>query len=119
MASSVEMGPLTPEASLLCLPFGITIVGLLQQILETAGGTKTILGSEPIELAPEQVGGSVTHAAWRLRLPDSASLRWPVLPHNPYRKDGRAAPAEGRIVICVPFDQDHRAHRVAIEILGR
>lgn len=97
----------------------LTLLPHLGETLETAGGTKTILGSEPIELAPEQVGGSVTHAGWRLRLPASTSLRWPVLPHNPYRKDGRAAPAEGRIVIRIPFDQDHRAHRVAIEILGR
>jgi hypothetical protein len=39
----------------------------------------------------------------QLHLPARATVRWPVLPHDPYRKDGRADPADGRMVVDVPL----------------
>jgi hypothetical protein len=50
-----------------------------------------------------------------LRVPAAASLRWPVLPHNPYRADGRADPQEGRIEIRIPLSAE-KAERVVFEI---
>ena len=109
----------TTTASDLPVAAHLTLIPHFEETLETASGAKVTINTEPITLSHEQVAGCVTYAGYRLRLPESASLRWPVLPHNPYRKDGYATPAEGRIVIRIPFDQDHREYRVAIEILDR
>ncbi len=47
--------------------------------------------------------GWITHAGWRLSIPQDARLIWPVLPHNPYRKQGDATIEEARIVVALPF----------------
>ncbi|HUT32831.1 MAG TPA: hypothetical protein VNE39_05085 [Planctomycetota bacterium] len=86
------------------------------QTLETAAGQKLKLTATPIELSAEQLGGWVSYAGWRLRLPPTASLSWPVFPHNPYRADGRATPEEARIVIRIPLDRQHREQRVVLEV---
>ena len=57
------------------------------------------------------------HVGYRVHVPPSASLHWPALPHNPYRKDGHATPGEGRIELRVPFDGQHQEHCFTIEIL--
>ena len=57
-----------------------------------------------------------SRCAARCSVPDTASLFWPALPHNPYRKDGRAEPAEGRIEIRIPFDRQHTEYTVTLEV---
>ncbi len=94
----------------------LTLVPRLGKPLETGAGRKAVVGDEPISLAADQIGGWIAHAGWRLRLPPSATLRWPVLPHNPYRADGRAAPEEGRLVVHLPLDRAHLQQRVELEI---
>ncbi len=106
------------KASQLPVAAHLTLIPHIGQALTTAGGANITLGNDPISLAPKQIGGSVTYANCRLRLPESASLRWPALPHNPYRKDGRAEPLEGRIVISIPLTENSRHHCVAIEVLA-
>lgn len=96
----------------------LTLLPRWKKPLETAAGTKTVLGEEPLELTPEQLGGSLTHAGCRVHLPPAAMLHWPALPHNPYRKDGRAEAGEGRIEIRIPFDGEHRSQLVTLEILA-
>lgn len=96
----------------------LTLLPRLNTPLETAAGTKTVLGEDPLELTPKQLGGSVTHAGCRMYLPPAATLHWPVLPHNPYRKDGRAGVDEGRIEIRIPFDGEHRSQLVTLEAIG-
>jgi len=95
----------------------LTLLPHLKETLQTGGGTRIELGEAPLSLSAAQVGGSVTHAGWRLRLPASATLRWPALPHNPYRKDGRAEPSEGLISIGIPFDPQHGECEVVLEIV--
>ena len=56
------------------------------------------------------------HAGVRFGLPAVASVRWPVLPHNPYRRDGHAAPGEGRIVVDVPLTADAAEQCVRITV---
>lgn len=94
----------------------LTLLPRKSKVLKTGGGQKHTLGDEPIALSAAQVGGAVSYAGFRLRLPPTASLQWPALPHNPYRKDGRAEPSEGRISIRIPFDAQHREHVIALEI---
>jgi hypothetical protein len=59
-----------------------------------SGEGRTIDGAE---------GGWIEHGNWRLDLPAGATATWPVLPHNPYRKDGHAEIEEARLVVSVPL----------------
>jgi hypothetical protein len=85
--------------------------------LATASGEKFTLGEDAIGLAPGQLGGRIEYAGCRWLLPESTSLRWPSLPHNPYRKDGRAAADEGRVEVVVPLDARHPQERITVEIV--
>lgn len=96
----------------------ITLLPALDEPLETGDGQRITLSDEPVHLAAEDLGGSLTHGGWRLKLPATATLQWPALPHNPYRKDGRATISEGRISVRIPFDDQHPEHRVVLEIVG-
>jgi hypothetical protein len=71
-----------------------------------------------LHLNAAQVGARVAYAGYRLALPATAILDWPCLPHNPYRKDGRAEPSEGRIVISIPLDAQHPQADVQIEVVN-
>ena len=95
----------------------LTLIPHINQSLKTESGQQIILDKTPIAFTAEQVGGAIAHAGYKLHLPKTATLHWPVLPHNPYRKDGHAFPAEGRIVIRIPFDKQHTAYTVKVEIL--
>jgi len=95
----------------------MTLIPHMGQPLETAAGEKVTIGSDPISLSPEQLGGSLSYAGYRLHVPASASLHWPALPHNPYRKDGRAGASEGRIEIRMPFGPKPRKHALRVEIV--
>jgi len=95
----------------------LALLPRLGRPLETGGGYTNTLGDAVVDLSPEQVGGRITHGGYRVQVPATASLHWPALPHNPYRKDGRAEPAEGRIEIRVPFDGQHTAYVLVFEVL--
>ncbi|MEX2302882.1 MAG: hypothetical protein WD733_18200 [Bryobacterales bacterium] len=54
------------------------------ETLETGAGRKFKLSEEKIELSPEDLGGSISHNGWTMKLDPDASLIWPVYPQNPY-----------------------------------
>lgn len=95
----------------------VTLLPHMKGMLETGGGKRVELGEEPLHLSAKQVGGSITHAGWRLKVPSSATLLWPALPHNPYRKDGRTEAGEGRLSVRIPLDARHRECDVLLEIV--
>jgi hypothetical protein len=95
----------------------LTLLPRLGKMLRTAGGQEVVLGQSPVDLSAHKVAGSITHAGYRLHLPKTATVHWPALPHNPYRKDGRATAGEGRIEIRIPFDKQITTHKVTVEIL--
>jgi len=97
----------------------VTLIPHMGESLQTAAGQKFVLGDEEVTLSPNQIGKVIEHAGYRLRVPESASLHWPILPHNPYRKDGHAEPAEGRIEIRIPFDDQHSEYEMTLEILDQ
>jgi hypothetical protein len=55
------------------------------EVLETAGGKKITLGAEHVELSPEDLGGSIRHHGWTLKVDPTARLTWPIFPFNPYQ----------------------------------
>lgn len=93
----------------------LTLIPHLGGTVEGGGG-KEVLGEAAMVWSAEELGGMLAHRGYRLRLPETATLHWPALPHNPYRKDGRATPEEGRIEIRIPFDREHARHVVVVEI---
>lgn len=54
------------------------------QELETGSGEKFVLGPEKLSLTPEQIGGWIRHHGWKIEVPATARLDWPVYPYNPY-----------------------------------
>ncbi|MCX6376751.1 MAG: hypothetical protein NTU88_12085, partial [Armatimonadetes bacterium] len=81
----------------------LTLMPHIGRPIRTERIPERILGDEGFCLTSDEAGGWIAHAGWKLSLPKGAIVTWPVLPHNPYRKDGRATPAEGRIVVSIPF----------------
>lgn len=75
------------------------------------------LSAEPISLSSQEAGGWIAHAGWKLSLPEGSRVTWPVLPHNPYRRDGSATPGEGRIVVSVPFSAERGECVLTLEVL--
>jgi len=67
-------------------------------------------------LEPGAAGGWIAHHGWRLSLPAEASVIWPALPHNPYRKDGHATAEEGRLVVVLPFRPERTQYEIAVEV---
>lgn len=86
---------------------------------ETASGKRGAIGEERIALAPGEAGAWFAHRGWRVSLPAGASVVWPVLPHQPYARDGRAGIGEGRIVVVLPFDQHVLRHEIVFEVGSR
>lgn len=74
------------------------------------------LSQEPFVLTSEQAGGWIEHSGWRLTLPEGSTVNWPVLPHNPYTKDGFAKPDEGRIVVSVPFSDTIHEYTLTLTV---
>lgn len=79
----------------LCLKAGET--------LETAAGQKIVLGSEPVELRPEALGGWIHHHGWTLKFDPTARLVWPSYPHNPYADAPETSLEHAVGVLSVPL----------------
>jgi hypothetical protein len=96
----------------------LTLLPRLGTTLQTAQGTSVTLKESPLILLAADLGGRLTYNGYRLRLPPRATLHWPALPHDPYRKDGHATPDQGRIEIRIPLDQHLGAATITLEIPG-
>ncbi|MBN1492368.1 MAG: hypothetical protein JXA69_20820 [Phycisphaerae bacterium] len=81
----------------------VTLLPKMGEAVASASGKGLTLGDEAWAWPAGVAGEWMEHAGVRFDLPPAASVRWPVLPHNPYTRDGHAAPGEGRIVIDLPL----------------
>jgi len=81
----------------------LTLMPHIGQPFGAARTRASDLDEKPIQLTADETGGWFEHAGWRLTIPEGSRVIWPVLPHNPYRKDGHAEPGEGRIAVAIPF----------------
>lgn len=59
----------------------------------------------------------MAHAGWHLSIPPEARIIWPVLPHNPYRKQGDADIEEARIVVALPFSTYRLRYDLVLKIM--
>lgn len=94
----------------------LTLIPQMGKPLTTASGAQRIIDDKTFSLTSTETGGWISHNGWKLMLPDGASVSWPALPHNQYKKDGFALPAEGRIVVTLPFSQDHQEYSLNLEV---
>jgi hypothetical protein len=60
----------------------------------------------------------LSHHLWRLALPASARIQWPVLPHNPYTSDGHADYTEGRLVVTLPLVATEKTIALELTVSG-
>lgn len=97
----------------------LTLPPRIGEVLKTGTEEQFTLSTKPISLSADQLGGELTYAGCRFELPAVASLHWPALPHNPYRKDGRAVAGEGRIEIRIPFEEGRGEYEVMLEVLSQ
>jgi hypothetical protein len=77
------------------------------EALETGAGRSITLGPEKIELSPGDLGGSIRHNGWTIKLDPAASLIWPVYPQNPYADapETQLRYAVGRLTIPLHLKQ--------------
>jgi hypothetical protein len=90
----------------------VTLVPRLEFPLELSSGEQVDLQEETLEWS----GAWISHAGWKLSLPEGAKLIWSVLPHNPYRKGGEATVEEGLLVIVLPFAEGVERHELSLII---
>jgi hypothetical protein len=82
--------------------------------LVAASGKRQVLDATPLQWTAAQAGEWIELAGVRVRIPKDSTITWPVLPHDPYKKDGHADLVQGRIVIDMPLATGQA--RVAVEI---
>lgn len=117
--SKPESARVTYSASaLLTLPVAahVTLLPHIGKRWETASGRSGMLGKESIKLGPGEAGAWFSHAGWRASVPAGASIEWPLLPHDPYTKDGHAALTEGRIVMTLPFTRGNLSQTITVNV---
>jgi len=93
----------------------VTFLPHLGERLSLSTGDSVELGEASVawELGAD---GSLEHGSWRATLPKGTRIVWPVLPHNPYRKDGHAEIDEGRIVAILPLSADSPRAEIRLSV---
>jgi hypothetical protein len=97
----------------------VPLLAKMDQKWATQSGKGGTLSEEPFRLGPGEAGAWFSHRGFRVNLPPEASVTWPALPHNPYVKDGKAEPREGRIVITLPFSSERTRFEITVEPEGK
>ncbi|MCZ6634620.1 MAG: hypothetical protein O7G87_14540 [bacterium] len=95
----------------------VVLMPKLGDRLQTTTGDAIPLGEPPFAWTVPGPGGGIEHNGWRLFLTSNARVVWPVLPHNPYRKDGAATIEEARLVVVLPFTKATIAHELRLFVI--
>ena len=82
--------------------------------LVAASGKRQVLDATPLQWTAAEAGEWIELVGVRVRIPKDSTITWPVLPHDPYKKDGRADLVQGRIVVDMPLAAGEA--RVVVEI---
>ena len=72
--------------------------------LDCGNGRAVRLDETPLDLKAADLGDYVVYCGLRITVPKGSRLRWPLLPHDPYKRDGAAALHSGKLVLIMPFD---------------
>jgi hypothetical protein len=92
----------------------VTLLPDMKGVVASAKGKSASLEAGAFVWKAADAGAWIDFRKARYGLPAGAEVLWPTLPHNPYRKDGRADTDEGRVVVEVPLREGART--VSIEV---
>jgi hypothetical protein len=94
----------------------VTLLPKTGATIRSSTGKYAQLMDVPWMWTPNQTGKSFDYRAIDWQVPQrDTSLRWPVLPFNPYRKDGHSLPEEGRLVLDIPMTSNPHTLTIQIE----
>ncbi|MDA0333951.1 MAG: hypothetical protein O2782_02175 [bacterium] len=93
----------------------LTLLPGVGATLRAHDGTDQVLGGAAIHITAADTGW-IEHRGWRLTMPAGSCCNWPVLPHNPYRKDGHATFEEARLVVSLPLNAT-ASHSLVLTVL--
>ena len=82
--------------------------------LTSKSGKRQVLDAAPLRWTAAEAGDWIELSGVRLAIPKDADVLWPVLPHDPYKKDGQAGPTQGRVVVDMPLSRGEA--RVVVEL---
>lgn len=85
------------------------------EALETGGGKKIVIGSEPVELSSEDIGGWIRHHGWTLKTEAGARLKWPIAPFNPYSNGPERGLAHAVALLTVPLGEGSGEFSIALD----
>jgi hypothetical protein len=94
----------------------VTFLPAIGNKWRTASGKSGELNATIFTLTAADAGAWFEHNGWRVTLPQNSTLTWPTLPHNPYRKDGRAEVSEGRLVLTLPFSKEISKQEIDVTV---
>jgi hypothetical protein len=80
----------------------VTLLPRPKALVSSASGSKATLTNEAFNWAKGAAGDWIELNGVRVTIPASASVRWPLYAHDPYKKDGKATLDEARVVIDTP-----------------
>ena len=80
------------------------------EALVTGMGKQILLGTDPVELQPADLGGRVRHHGWELTVDPTARLTWPVYPFNPYSNGPEKTLTHAVGVLSVPIRSKEEEH---------
>lgn len=82
--------------------------------LETGAGRSVTLSETKVNWGSAELGGSIRHRGWTLKLDRDARLVWPVYPFNPYRNAPETSLDQAVAVLSVPLRLNPRNERAYI-----
>ena len=85
------------------------------ETLETGSGKKVAIGTDPVELSAEDMGGWIRHHGWTLKVDSGASLKWPFYPFNPYANAPERGLAHAVAVLTVPLKDGAQEFAISID----
>ena len=103
LTGTIRLVPQTPDhldytvSGDAALTAHVTVLPRMGQQVSCDGGQTASFGAAPFSWAAP--GAWLAYAGVSITLPPGAAVRWPLLPHDPYVKDGAAQPEAGRMVV--------------------
>lgn len=88
------------------------------ETLETGAGKRFTIGAEKIDLAPADLGGSIRHRGWTMKLHPAARFSWPCFPHNPYgdKPEGNIRNAVATVSVPLLGDRPSEAQEISFAL---
>ena len=95
----------------------VTFLPSRHAIVRTAAGKSATLGNRSAAWSAAELGEWFQYGNMRVHVPSGSKLLWPMMAHNPYKKDGSSSLDEARLVLCLTFSSAVPRQVVTLEVL--